>query len=172
MRENSACYLAARLVSTYGKPLSAPEGALTHTFPRPEVLAKADLTVLGMPKSRAATLVAVAAAVLKDPEIFSANCDLEQAISRLRAISGVGEWTAQYIALRQLREPDAFPASDLGLMRALSDANGKRPSANQVLARAERWRPWRAYAAQHLWALPVPAAPRSLQATPRARVAV
>ena len=65
---------------------------------------------------------------------------------------GVGEWTAQYIALRQLREPDAFPAADIGLMRALADDNGQRPSASQLLARAEVWRPWRAYAAQHLWA--------------------
>jgi AraC family transcriptional regulator of adaptative response / DNA-3-methyladenine glycosylase II len=64
----------------------------------------------------------------------------------------VGEWTAQYIALRQLREPDAFPAADVGLMRALTDATGLRPSAPQMLLRAQAWRPWRAYAAQHLWA--------------------
>jgi AraC family transcriptional regulator of adaptative response / DNA-3-methyladenine glycosylase II len=70
----------------------------------------------------------------------------------LRAIPGVGEWTAQYIALRQLREPDAFPASDLGVLRALADERGVRPKVHEVLARAERWRPWRAYAAQHLWA--------------------
>jgi AraC family transcriptional regulator, regulatory protein of adaptative response / DNA-3-methyladenine glycosylase II len=155
----AAARLAARLVSAYGKPLRLPEHGLTHSFPRPEALAKADLSTLGMPKSRAATLSALAAAVLKDPELFSANCEIEQAIDRLRAIPGVGEWTAQYIALRQLREPDAFPASDLGLKRALADGHGRRPSASQVLARAEKWRPWRAYAAQHLWAIPAPAAP-------------
>jgi AraC family transcriptional regulator of adaptative response / DNA-3-methyladenine glycosylase II len=148
----AAVRLATRLVATYGEPLTAPVGTLTHLFPRADVLAKADLTKLGMPKSRAATLSAVAAAVAADPEVFGANCGLEEAVQRLRAIRGVGEWTAQYIALRQLREPDAFPASDLGVMRALADANGKRPKADEVLARAESWRPWRAYAAQHLWA--------------------
>ncbi|HKO49467.1 MAG TPA: 3-methyladenine DNA glycosylase 2, partial [Polyangiaceae bacterium] len=107
---------------------------------------------LGMPKSRAATLSAVAAAWLESPEIFANSCALDEAVRRLRAIRGVGEWTAQYIALRQLREPDAFPASDLGVMRALTDERGLRPKATEVLARAERWRPWRAYAAQHLWA--------------------
>ena len=148
----AAVRLAARLVSVYGQPLSAPEPGLTHFFPLPEVLAKADLTTLGMPKARAATLSAVAAAVLKNPEIFGANCELAEAVRRFRSIQGVGEWTAQYIALRQLREPDAFPASDLGVIRALADDLGRRPSAHEVLARAESWRPWRAYAAQHLWA--------------------
>jgi AraC family transcriptional regulator of adaptative response / DNA-3-methyladenine glycosylase II len=63
----------------------------------------------------------------------------------------VGEWTAQYIALRQLREPDAFPAADIGLMRAVADGDGRRPGVEELLAQAEKWRPWRAYAAQHLW---------------------
>jgi AraC family transcriptional regulator of adaptative response / DNA-3-methyladenine glycosylase II len=76
---------------------------------------------------------------------------LVEAIRRLRALPGVGEWTAQYIAMRQLREPDAFPAADIGLMRAMAGADGVRPSAAALLAHAERWRPWRAYAAQHLW---------------------
>jgi len=70
----------------------------------------------------------------------------------LRSLPGVGEWTAQYIAMRELREPDAFPAADIGLMRAMSDASGVRPSPAALLAHAERWRPWRAYAALHLWA--------------------
>ncbi len=140
------------LVRTFGEPLTTPVPGLSHFFPRPEVLANADLTTLGMPKKRAATLSAVAAAVLENPEIFANNCGLEEAVQRLRAIRGVGEWTAQYIALRQLREPDAFPASDLGVIRALTDERGVRPRADEVLARAERWRPWRAYAAQHLWA--------------------
>jgi len=150
----AAVRLAARLVASYGAPLTAPAPAigLTHFFPDPEVVAGADLTTLGMPKSRAATLSAVAAAWLEHPELFASNCALEEAVQRLRAIRGVGEWTAQYIALRQLREPDAFPASDLGVIRALADARGLRPKAAEVLARAERWRPWRAYAAQHLWA--------------------
>ena len=150
----AAVRLAARLVAAYGEPMPAPAPAfgLTHCFPHPQTLAKADLSQLGMPKSRAATLSAVAAAVLENPDLFGAHADLEAAIERLRAIRGVGEWTAQYIALRQLREPDAFPASDIGVIRALSDDQGRRPKAVEVLARAEAWRPWRAYAAQHLWA--------------------
>jgi AraC family transcriptional regulator of adaptative response / DNA-3-methyladenine glycosylase II len=70
----------------------------------------------------------------------------------LKSLTGIGEWTAQYIAMRELREPDAFPAADIGLMRALTDETGLRPTPAELLARAERWRPWRAYAALHLWA--------------------
>ena len=149
---SAAVSLARRLVLAYGQPCATGEPKLTHLFPLPSVLAKADLTTLGMPKSRAATLSAVATAVLKDPDLLGANSTLEEAVLRLRSIPGVGEWTAQYIALRQLREPDAFPATDLGVLRALADHQGRRPTADEVLLRAERWRPWRAYAAQHLWA--------------------
>jgi AraC family transcriptional regulator, regulatory protein of adaptative response / DNA-3-methyladenine glycosylase II len=148
----AAASLAARLVATYGQPMIEPAFGLSRFFPRPEVLAEADLTTLGLPKSRARTVSAVATAVLQNPEVLSNNCALEEAVQRLCAIPGVGEWTAQYIALRQLREPDAFPASDLAMLRALTDARGLRPKAADVLARAERWRPFRAYAAQHLWA--------------------
>jgi AraC family transcriptional regulator of adaptative response / DNA-3-methyladenine glycosylase II len=149
---SAAIRLAGKLVAAYGAPLSDPDGHLTHVFPTPAALAAADLAALGMPRSRAATLSGVAAAAVANPELFGAHCELEEAIARLRCIRGVGEWTAQYIALRQLREPDAFPAADVGLMRALTDETGRRPSAPQVLARAQAWRPWRAYAAQHLWA--------------------
>ena len=148
----AAVRLAARLVATYGEPLATPSLGLSHFFPRPEVLAQADLTTLGIPKTRAATLSALAGALLEEPELFANDRGLEQAVQRLCKIRGVGEWTAQYIALRQLREPDAFPASDLGVMRALADERGRRPKEVEVLARAERWRPFRAYAAQHLWA--------------------
>jgi AraC family transcriptional regulator of adaptative response / DNA-3-methyladenine glycosylase II len=70
----------------------------------------------------------------------------------LRSLPGIGEWTAQYIAMRELREPDAFPVADIGLLRAMSAGSGVRPSPAELLAHAERWRPWRAYAALHLWA--------------------
>ena len=79
-------------------------------------------------------------------------------MARLTALPGVGEWTAQYIALRALREPDAFPHGDVALQRALAPPDGRRPSAAELLARAEAWRPWRAYAAQHLWAAEAAAA--------------
>ena len=148
----AAARLAGRMVAAYGEPLSSPSGSLTHVFPRPEVIAAADLASLGMPRSRAAALSAVAAAAVADPHVFDANCGLDDAVKRLRAIRGVGEWTAQYIALRQLREPDAFPAADLGLLRAIAGREGRKHSSSELIDRANAWRPWRAYAAQHLWA--------------------
>jgi len=141
-------------------PGLATEG-LTHVFPRPEQLASADLTTLGVPQMRAATLTSLAAAVVADPQVLGAGRHLTDCVAQLRALPGIGEWTAQYIAMRELREPDAFPAGDLGLVRALTDGEGKRPIPRELLERAERWRPWRAYAAQHLWASAVSPAPRS-----------
>jgi AraC family transcriptional regulator of adaptative response / DNA-3-methyladenine glycosylase II len=89
--------------------------------------------------------------VVADPLIFGPKRSLEDAVGALRALPGIGEWTAQYIAMRELREPDAFPAADIGLMRALADSDGRRPNPAELSARAEAWRPWRAYAALHLW---------------------
>jgi AraC family transcriptional regulator of adaptative response / DNA-3-methyladenine glycosylase II len=105
-----------------------------------------------MPRSRAATIASLAGAVVADPQVLGAGRSLTECVDQLRALPGIGDWTAQYIAMRELREPDAFPAGDIGLLRALTDADGKRPTPRALLARAERWRPWRAYAAQHLWA--------------------
>ncbi|MDB5453137.1 MAG: helix-turn-helix protein [Caulobacteraceae bacterium] len=149
----AAIALAGKLVATYGEPLPGPEPGLTHVFPRAERIAEADLSSLGMPGKRAAALSSLARAILEDPAIFSAGRSLEEAVTALRTLPGIGEWTAQYIAMRLLREPDAFPAADIGLMRALENDHG-RPSAAALLERAERWRPWRAYAAQHLWTSP------------------
>jgi AraC family transcriptional regulator of adaptative response / DNA-3-methyladenine glycosylase II len=124
---------------------------VTHLFPTPERLAGADLSGLPMPRARSAALSALAAAAAADPSLFDPRGDLAQAIARLKALAGVGEWTAQYIAMRQLREPDAFPSGDIGLMRAMAGPDGVRPTAAVLQARAEAWRPWRAYAALHLW---------------------
>jgi AraC family transcriptional regulator of adaptative response / DNA-3-methyladenine glycosylase II len=146
----AAIKLAGRLSAEYGEPLNPPQGGLTHAFPMPAALAKAQI-VGGMPGSRARTISAVAQAVLDHPDILETAADLDEAIARLVAIPGVGPWTAHYIALRQLREPDAFPAADVGLMRAMADEQGQRPSAVELEARSQAWRPWRAYAAQHLW---------------------
>jgi AraC family transcriptional regulator, regulatory protein of adaptative response / DNA-3-methyladenine glycosylase II len=148
----TAIRLAAKLVAHFGEPLRNFDPALTHVFPVPSALAGANLSTLGMPQRRAVTLSSVAAAVLADPHIFAAGRNLHEAVTQLRTLPGIGEWTAQYIAMRQLREPDAFPAADIGLVRAMADSEGLRQSASELLARAERWRPWRAYAAQHLWA--------------------
>jgi AraC family transcriptional regulator, regulatory protein of adaptative response / DNA-3-methyladenine glycosylase II len=155
----AAVGLAGKLVARYGLPLAGgleTEG-LTHVFPRPEHLVAADLTALGMPRMRAATLASLAAAVVADPQVLGAGRSLTECVTQLRALPGIGEWTAQYIAMRGLREPDAFPAGDIGLLRASTDARGKRPTSRELLARAERWRPWRAYAAQHLWTSGTPA---------------
>ena len=144
--------LAAKMVAMFGDPLEAPaEGGLTHTFPTPDKIATSDMRLLGMPAARAVALSSVSAAAAGDQHLFSPSQTLEAAIARLRSLRGIGEWTAQYIAMRALREPDAFPAADIGLMRALTQPGGIRPNAAAVLARAEAWRPWRAYAAQHLW---------------------
>jgi AraC family transcriptional regulator of adaptative response / DNA-3-methyladenine glycosylase II len=119
-------------------------------FPTAAQVHAADLGALGMPGARRATLQAVAAAALEDPLLFARKDTVEATVARLRAIPGVGEWTAQYIALRGAREPDAFPSGDLGLLRGAAGP-GKRPTPAELLIRAERWRPYRAYAAQHLW---------------------
>jgi AraC family transcriptional regulator of adaptative response / DNA-3-methyladenine glycosylase II len=148
----AAIRLAGKLVSAHGEPMAQPDGSLTHVFPRPEAVAVAELASLGMPRSRAATLSAVAAAAVADPRLFDAGSGLSESVLRLRAIRGIGEWTGQYIALRQLREPDAFPSADIGLIRALERLESREYTPAQLLARAEAWRPWRAYAAQHLWA--------------------
>jgi AraC family transcriptional regulator of adaptative response / DNA-3-methyladenine glycosylase II len=147
--------LAAKLVEAYGEPIDDPAAAalgLSCVFPTPERLVGADIAALGMPRSRGAALEALARTVAADPTIFTPRADLESAIAALSALPGVGEWTAQYIALRELREPDAFPHADIGLLRALTDEAGARPTPQQLLARSQAWRPWRAYAAQHLWA--------------------
>ena len=161
----AAARLAGRLVAAHGERLARPDGDLTHVFPRPQALAAADLAGLGLPRGRAAAVSAVAAAAVADPRLFDATCGLDDAVRRLRSIRGVGEWTAQYIALRQLREPDAFPAADAGLLRAVATRDGRRPSSSVLLDRANAWRPWRAYAAQHLWASgPIPRTTRRQRA--------
>jgi len=147
--------LGGRLTQAFGERIDDPAAAalgLTHLFPTPERLAGQDIAALGMPGARGRSLEALARRVAEDPSIFAPRADLDSAIAALSDLPGVGEWTAQYIALRELREPDAFPHADIGLMRALADEAGVRPTAPQLLARAEAWRPWRAYAAQHLWA--------------------
>jgi AraC family transcriptional regulator of adaptative response / DNA-3-methyladenine glycosylase II len=151
----AATRLLGKLVQAFGDPLPATvkeSQGLSHLFPGVIWIAAADLTVLGMPGTRAKAVTSLAQAIAADPAIFSRGASLEDAIVKLRSLPGIGEWTAQYIAMRELREPDAFPAADIGLLRAMADESGRRPSPAELLARSERWRPWRAYAALHLWA--------------------
>jgi AraC family transcriptional regulator, regulatory protein of adaptative response / DNA-3-methyladenine glycosylase II len=150
---SAARRLAGKLAVSFGDPVpgDAPAAGLTHAFPRPERVDAEGIAALGMPKARAASIAGLARAVCCDPRLFDLRQDLENAIARLVELPGIGEWTAQYIAMRGLHESDAFPAADIGLIRAFGDATGRRPSAAELLERAEGWRPWRAYAALHLW---------------------
>jgi AraC family transcriptional regulator of adaptative response / DNA-3-methyladenine glycosylase II len=144
--------LAGELVSACRVPgANRSSEGIALAFPAPARLAAADLGAIGMPRARKAALQALAEAAASDSRLFEQAATLDEAIARLRAIRGIGEWTAQYIALRALRETDAFPAADAGLLRA-ARALGIGATPAMLLARAEAWRPWRAYAAQHLWA--------------------
>ncbi len=166
-----AVRLAGRLVAAFGTPVSDPAAGLdglTHVFPDAGRLADRDLSCLGLTRSRAAALSALARTVRDDADIFGPRHSLDDAIRTLRTLPGIGEWTAQYIAMREMREPDAFPAADVGLLRAMADRDGRRPTARALLAHAEQWRPWRAYAAQHLWASAGDPAPAPGYAGPRA----
>jgi AraC family transcriptional regulator of adaptative response / DNA-3-methyladenine glycosylase II len=147
--------LAEQLVLSHGGRVRgdhAGDARLTHVFPDARRLARARSIEVGMPEARRTALKELAEAAAKDPNLFRAFGTIEEAIARLRKIRGVGEWTAQYIALRALRETDAFPAADIGLLRGAERMDGIRPTVPNLLARSESWRPWRAYAAQHLWA--------------------
>lgn len=145
----AAIRLAGRLVAQYGTKLNSALPGISHVFPGAEVLAGADLATLGMPKSRGRTLSGVARALLDDPLLFEPG--REGGVARLLALHGIGDWTAQYIALRQLRDMDGFPHGDVGLINALTALEGGPVTARQLLARAEGWRPYRGYAAQLLW---------------------
>jgi AraC family transcriptional regulator of adaptative response / DNA-3-methyladenine glycosylase II len=140
-----ASTLASRLVRTFGTQITASP-PLTHLFPRPEVLAVGDVACIGLPKKRAETIRALARSVSEGRIDFASVANVQEFQSRLRELPGIGNWTAQYIAMRALGDPDAFPASDLGLLRGALSQNER-----ELAQRAESWRPWRAYAAMYLW---------------------
>jgi AraC family transcriptional regulator of adaptative response / DNA-3-methyladenine glycosylase II len=143
--------LTGRLVKTYGDPLqTAGDDELAYLFPRPERLAEASLSDIGLMPNRAEAIRALARAVRDGELVFTTAIGLEEAIERLTALPGLGSWTAHYIAMRVLGEPDAFPAADLALRRA-AETKGAMLTEAQLQQRAEVWRPWRAYAAMYLW---------------------
>ena len=140
--------LAAKLVTLYGTPVETAVPGLTGLFPRPErLIAEAETLSLrlNMPRSRAAAIVNLAQAATAMPELLERGEGVEETVRRLVAVPGIGPWTAHCIALFALREPDAFPPRDVGLQRAIGLTD------RQLIARSEAWRPWRAYAAMHLW---------------------
>lgn len=164
----AARQLGERLVRLCGTPVLLG-AALTRLFPTPEQVAHADLSSLGVPRARAHALAALAQAALGDPRLFEPSSTIEATVARLCAVRGIGNWTAHYIALRAARDPDAFPSADRGILRGVAHCLQDHDPADRgrrelwdpaTLERhAERWRPWRAYAAQHLWAADA-AAPR------------
>ncbi len=142
--------LAARLVARVGERLPNETDSLTHLFPAPEQIAALPVSAFGVPQSRAEALRLLARAVASGELSLSPGTDPAIARAKLLSLPGIGPWTADYLMMRALGEPDAFPAGDLALQRAL-ESSGRRPSERQVTARAERWRPWRAYALIALW---------------------
>jgi AraC family transcriptional regulator, regulatory protein of adaptative response / DNA-3-methyladenine glycosylase II len=144
--------LTARLVARLGGDVDDPGGVVTRTFPAPAAVADADLTGLGVPRSRVQALRTLASALATGAICLDAGADRAAVRSALAALPGIGPWTVEEIALRGLRDPDAFPTGDRGLQRAARD-RGLPSDPRCLAAAAERWRPWRAYAAQHLWAL-------------------
>lgn len=149
-----ATLLTGRMVGSFGKPFSSANG-LTHLFPTPEVLADAKLTRIGLTGARAETIRALAQAVCDERISFESVVDSDAFLKRLCEIPGIGKWTAQYVAMRALGEPDAFPSGDLALLRAMALENPR-----ELEYHAETWRPWRAYAAMYLWRMASQGVPR------------
>jgi AraC family transcriptional regulator of adaptative response / DNA-3-methyladenine glycosylase II len=147
-----AATIAGRLTARLGEPLPEPVGAVTHLFPSPAALAALDPEELPMPRSRGRALVGMCVALAAGDVDLSPGADPDVAEAELLALPGIGPWTASYVRLRALGDRDAFPAADLGLRRGL-ERLGADGSPRAAAARAEAWRPLRAYAAQHLWAV-------------------
>lgn len=149
----AATTLAGRMAARYGEPMprqfAAGNSGTDRLFPTPERLARARLSNLGLVRSRADTIRRVAMAVVRGDLCMDRAEEPDALVKTLKAIRGIGEWTAQYVVMRALKHADAFPASDLGLISAI--AWPARVSPAQLLRRAEQWRPWRAYAAMLLW---------------------
>jgi AraC family transcriptional regulator of adaptative response / DNA-3-methyladenine glycosylase II len=142
---------AGRLAERYGRPVTDPAGGLRRTFPSVEDLAELDPAHLAFPRARQRTLAALIAALAAGSIELDAGCDWDQARQQLEALPGIGPWTAEMIAMRGLGDPDAFPATDLGVRRA-AELLGLPAAPGPLAEHSARWRPWRAYATQHLWA--------------------
>jgi AraC family transcriptional regulator of adaptative response / DNA-3-methyladenine glycosylase II len=145
----AATTLAGRLVERFGDPIETPFPPLNRLSIPPARLADAplaEITALGIAAARAESIRAISRAISTREIDLAPNHDPETIMGKLKQLPGIGEWTAQYIAMRALRSPDAFPAGDLGLMKAWGET-----SMNRLRNAAEAWRPWRAYAAIYLW---------------------
>jgi AraC family transcriptional regulator of adaptative response / DNA-3-methyladenine glycosylase II len=140
-----------RLVEAYGTRVADSAGGLTHLFPTVEQLAEIDPAHLAVPRARRTSLQAMVSALAAGDVGLDFGADWQQARQQLMALPGIGPWTTEIIAMRGLGDPDAFPASDLGVLNA-AGRSGLPDTAPALIARGERWRPWRSYVTQHLWA--------------------
>ena len=148
----AATTIAGRIANTYGEPVSDQGfSGLTHLFPEPERLARARFNNAGLTRGRAETLRRMAQAVVNGSLTFDASQDPATFRESLIAVPGIGEWTAQYVAMRAVKNPDAFPAADLGLLRAFDGPGRQRLKPGHLEEMSQGWRPWRAYAALLLW---------------------
>jgi AraC family transcriptional regulator of adaptative response / DNA-3-methyladenine glycosylase II len=146
--------LAQRLVNRFGEPIETPDAKLTRLFPEPAVLANAEgnaLGELGIVRQRQAAIVAIARAVAQGELQLHSGAHVETTIEQLKQLPGIGDWTAQYIAMRALRWPDAFPAGDVALHKALG-VLGSRDAAKSAQAASQSWKPWRSYSVIRAWA--------------------
>lgn len=143
--------VAGQLTRSFGKPLASPDGGLTHCFPTPDALAAADEAAFPMPRSRARAIKGLAGAIADGDLVLDPGADRDEVRQRLVERPGIGPWTAAYVALRALGDPDSFMPTDLGVRRALERMD--RPGdATSAAGLATEWRPWRSYALHHLWA--------------------
>lgn len=145
----AASTIAGRFARAFGKPAATPFASLNLHMPTAAGVAgasEAGVMKIGVTAARARTLLAVSRAMVQTPGLLEPGADVEAAIERIKSLPGIGDWTAQYLAMRAFSWPDAFPADDLGIRKALGSN-----STREILARAEAWRPWRGYAAMHLW---------------------
>ena len=143
--------LAARLVAAHGTPLATPVGAVTHAFPSADVVAGLSPEDFAMPRTRGAALIEACAHVADGRIVLDAGSDREATVRALEALRGIGPWTAGYVSMRALGDPDVFLPTDVGVRNALV-ALGRDGAPRAAAEAAERWRPWRSYALHHLWA--------------------
>ncbi len=143
--------LAARLVAAHGEPLAAPVGDVTHAFPTAATIAALSPEDFAMPRARGAALIEACAHVADGRIVLDAGSDRTETAAALQALRGIGPWTAGYVTMRALGDPDVFLPTDVGVRHALV-ALGSDGSPKSAAALADRWRPWRSYALHHLWA--------------------
>jgi len=155
--------IAGRLVAAAGEVLTEPIGGVTHLFPTPHALialAEERPATFSMPEGRRGAVVALAKAMISETVVLDPGADPSELRSSLVALRGVGPWTAEYVAMRALRDPDAFMPTDLGIRRA-AQVLGLPDNAAQLARHSEAWRPWRSYAMVHMWAMPHTHSPRA-----------